>query len=67
MEWARATGKIRKYKGVEIFNVNDEINENTGKTNREKEKKLDETKDVKNKISIKDLKPLKLIRKIWEK
>ena len=67
MEWARATGKIRKYKGVEILDVNDEINENTGNTKRDKEEKLDEIKDTEKKISFKDLKPLKLIRKIWEK
>ena len=67
MEWARATGKIRRYKGVEILNVNDEINENTGETNKDKEEKINEESNAKKKNSFKDLKPLKLIRKIWKK
>lgn len=67
MEWARATGKIRKYKGVETLDVNDEINENTGKNSNENEENTIEDTNTKKKVSFKDLKPLKLIRKIWKK
>ncbi len=66
MEWARATRKIGKYKGVEILNVTDEINEHLGKANNNEGIKKDDTNE-KMKTSFKDLKPLKLIRKIWEK